>query len=521
MFLLLYLSFCVHFLPGFNFGRPYVHPYQYMQYPGFVFPHTPIYPLDHRRMFEPRFYAPAWADTPRRQHQPQPHGRRETACSEAQTEPSDAISKLIECLDKIRVGELHGAERELDSGVASQTSGMFSPGEGRKNEERSDVLQAMPDGGSFETSAAAYGESAMAVHDSESGQRSLVVPQGCWSGGIEDELPLDSSSLHEEHSEVELPAAEAAEAAAIADEHFTSVEKSEVMDIQSGTSMTPLDVPKCGVEELLILVPPSLSSNPSALKDAKSSVKVLKAEDQGAEDNYQILKLPFESILTPGGNAAGHISPPAGPYYYNYLSMPAAHERMSVLSPSLDELSSRDEMFSTDLDDADLFPKHAYARRRLVEVLSVSPKASEEVEEMWLRGSKRLVCACCGKSLAKVTGRSKALRTYRDREPAADSEEDGQYAGGCERPVRVLVRKHTTPRKPHAVLPRPKPWHKRGPHKDPVDPGSQCEGRDLKQAVVDSGESAAMSGELQCWTCQGTSVCFHFLLHFHFRPPFP
>lgn len=463
-------------------------------------------------MFEPRFYAPAWADTPRRQHQPQPHGRRETACSEAQTEPSDAISKLIECLDKIRVGELHGAERELDSGVASQTSGMFSPGEERKNEEQGDVLLVMPDGAHFETSAAAYGESATVVHDSESSQRNLVVPQGCWSGGIEDELPLDSSSLHEERSEVEVPAA--------ADEHFTSVEKSEAMDIQSDTSVTPLDVPKCGVEELLRLVPPSLSSNPSPLKDAKSSVKALKAEDQGAEDNYQILKLPFESILTPGGNAAGHISPPAGPYYNNYLSMPAAHERMSVLSPSLDELSSRDEMFSTDLDDADLFPKHAYAGRRLVEVLSVSPKASEEVEEVWLRGSKRLVCACCGKSLARVTGRSKAPRTYWDREPAADSEED-QYAGACERPVRVLVRKHPTPRKPHAVLQRPKLWHKRGAYKEPVDPGSQCEGRDLKQAVVADGESAAISSELQCRTCQGTSVCFHFLLHFHFRLPFP
>lgn len=476
-------------------------------------------------MFEPRFYAPAWADTPRRQHQPQPHGRRETTCSEAQTEPNDAISKLIECLDKIRVGELHGAERELDSGVASQTSGMFSPGEERKNEEQGDVLPAMPDGGRFETSSAAYGESATAVHDSESGkggleaQRSLVVPQGCWSGEIEDELPLDSSSLHEECSEVELPAAAAA--AATADEHFTSVEKPEVMDIQSDTSVTPPDVPKCGVEEFLRLVPPSLSSNPSALKDAKSSFQALKAEDQGAEDNYQILKLPFESILTPGGDAAGHISPPAGPYYYNYLSMPAAHERLSVLSPSLDELSSRDEMFSTDLDDADLFPKHAYAGRRLVEVLSVSPKASEEVEEVWLRGSKRLVCACCGKNLAKVTGRSKVPRTYRDREPAADSEEDIQYAGGCERAVRVLVRKHPTPRKPHAVLPRPKPWHKRGPYKDPVDPGSQGEGRDLKQVAVTDGESAAMSGELQCRTCQGTSGCFHFLLHFHFSPLFP
>lgn len=480
-----------------NFGRPCMHPYQYMQYPGLVFPHAPIYPMDHRRMFEPRFHAPTWSDVPRQQYYPQPHGRRETACSEVQTDPSDAITKLIECLDKIRGGERQGAERELDSGVASQTSGMFSPREEKKGEEQGDILPSAPDGSHLESSAATCSDSTTAVYDAESSQRSLdaLSPQGCWSGGLEEELPLDSSSVHEECSKVEQPAA---------DEHFLPLEKTEVTDIQSDTSVTDPSVPKCDIEELLRLDPSSsFTSNRPAQKGAKRGDKVL-TTDQKADQNYQILKLPFESILTPGDAGASHLSSPAAPYYYNYLSMHSTHERMSVLSPSLDELSSRDEMFSTDLDDGDLFPKHVYAGRRLAEVVSGSPKAAEEVEEVWLQGSKRFMCACCGKSLAKVAGRSKVHKTYRDE--GGDSE-DSRYGRGCEQPVRVVVRKHSVPRKPHSVPQRhaAKPWYKRGQYKDPVDPVNLEEGHDLKQEAAD-GETAETSGELQCRTCQGKSL---------------
>lgn len=459
-------------------------PYQYMQYPGFVFPHAPIYPVDHRRMLDPRFYAPTWVEPQHRsQHHPQPPGRRETACSEAQTEPSDAISKLMECLDKIRVRGLHGGEsRELDSGVASQTSGMFSPGEERKAEKPGDVLPEVPGSGHFQ-SAAAHGECS---------QTGAVdpVPQGCWSAAVEDELPLDSSSLHGESSGAAAPAGQL----------FSCVEKSEALGVQSDTSVAEPGVPRSGMEELLRAASPSPSSSSStsrssARKDAQGSTRVSQDENEGHEEKYQILKLPFDGLLPPGGVADGHPSPPAGPDYY--VSMRATHERMSVLSPSLDELSSRDEMFSTDLDDTELFPKHAYAGRRLMGVVGVSPKASEEV---WLQGPKRCVCACCGKNLAKATGRSKgAPWVYQDE--GADSEEDSQYGGGgaegggggtCERPIRVLVRKHTgSTRKPHSVPPRPKVWYKKGPYKDPGDPLDQVEGH-----AVAAAEAAEMSGEL-------------------------
>lgn len=444
-------------------------------------------------MFEPRFYTPTWVDPQHRpQPQPQPPGcRRETASSEAQTEPNDAISKLMECLDKIRVVELPGVEsRELDSGVASQTSGMFSPGEERKTEERGDVLPAVSDSGRFQSMET----------DGKCNRKGLVDlgTQGCWSGEVEDELPLDSSSLHGECSGT----------AAAADELFSPVKKTKV-DIQSDNSVTEPGVSRCGVEELLRGAQPSSStsscssSSPSrfsssALRDANSST--LQETNEAPEEKYQILKLPFDGILPTEGAAAGQLSPPAGSYYY--LSMRATHERMSVLSPSLDELSSRDEMFSTDLDDADLFPKHAYTGRRLMGVVGVSPKASEEV---WLHGPKRCVCTCCGKNLSKVMGRSKGL-LWASRDEAGDSEEDSQYEGGgggsggggggaCDRPIRVLVRKHLAPRKPHSVPPRSKSWYRRGPYKDQdCDlPDQNCDG--MQVALAAAGRVAETGGE--------------------------
>lgn len=499
---------CLAVFPGLNFARPCVPPYQYMQYPSFVFPQAPIYPVDHRRMFEPRFYTPTWVDPqhrPQPQPQPQPPGcRRETASSEAQTEPSDAISKLMECLDKIRVGDLPCVEsRELDSGVASQTSGMFSPGEERKAEVQSDVLPEVLDSGHFQSTEA----------DSECAQRDVVdlSTQGCWSGQVEDELPLDSSSLHGECSGT----------AAAADKLFSPVEKTEVMDIQSDTFVTEPGVSRCGVEELLRAAQPSspsssssTSSAPSrfsssALKDTNSSTRVLQEENEAPEEKHHILKLPFDGMLPTGGAAASQLSPPAGSYYY--VSMHATHERMSVLSPSLDELSSKDEMFSTDLDDADLFPKHAYTGRRLMGMVGVSPKASEEV---WLHGPKRCVCTCCGKNLSKAMGRSKgALWAYRDE--AGDSEEDSQFEGGgaaaaaagggggggggvaaaCERPIRVLVRKHLAPRKPHSVPQRPKAWYRRGPYKDQGCDLPDQDHDGMQAAVPAGGGVAEMGGE--------------------------
>lgn len=429
--------------PGFNFGRPAVHPYMYMQYPGFVFPHGPVYPVDHRRGFEPRHHTPPWSDAPHRQHYPQPC--RETACSEAQTDPSDAVNKLIECLDKIR---------ELDSGVASQSSGIFSPAEEKKSEEEGEALPVGPDASGLESLNATYSTSTMAVYDVESSQRSPDPLS--WSGGLEEDLPLDSSSVHEECSE----------------------QPAEVTDTQTSTSVTD---PK----ELL-----RPASSPPEQPDAERDDEDPNGEGQEAQEapqDFQVLKLPFESVLATEDPAAGHL--------YSYLSVRSTHERMSVLSPSLDELSSREEMFSTDLDDADIYPKRVYAGRRLVEIVSRSPP---EVEEVWLRGSKRYVCACCGKNLAKVACRAKGHKVCWDE--GGDSDEDSQYGPDCEQPVRVVIRKHVVPRKSLSRIVT-KPVYKRSQYKDPADPAAPEEGPALKP----SEDNPEASDDLQRGTCQGLS----------------
>ncbi|CAJ1081694.1 uncharacterized protein LOC109994281 isoform X2 [Xyrichtys novacula] len=485
---------------GFNFNRPCLNPYQYMQYPGFVFPHAPVYPTDYRRMFEPRYHAPpTWSDVPRQQHHLQPQGRRETACSEAQTDPSDAITKLIECLDKIRAGELQGAERELDSGVASQSSGMFSPAEEKKGEEQGHVLPSAAEISHLVSPAVTFSDSTAAVYDGDSSQRSLegLSPHACWSGGLED--PLDSSSVHENSPDLEQAAP---------DEHFFPFKREEITDIQSDISVSDPSAQKYGCKELQkakVDPKPTLLS-PSASKDVKSFDKSTRTGHKKADPSFKILRLPFEGTLDSGeAAAASHLPSPAAPYYYNYLSMHNTHERMSVLSPSLDELSSRDEMFSTDLDDADLFPKHVYTGRRLTEVVSGSPRAAGDVEEAWLQGSKKVLCTCCGKSLAKGASRSKVhgAKTYRDE--AGDSEEEGRYGRGCEQPVRVVVRKHSAPRKTHPVPLRhaAKPWYKRHQYKDPSDLLNQEDEHDVcKQDAADGELTEAAAAELQCRTCQ-------------------
>ncbi|XP_054621590.1 bucky ball-like isoform X2 [Dunckerocampus dactyliophorus] len=482
---------------GFNIGRPFMAPYQYMPYPGFVFPHTPLYPMDYRRMFEPRFYTPTWNDGPRPQHHPQSQGRRETASSEVQTDPSDAITKLIECLDKIRATELQGAERELDSGVASHSSGMFSPSEEKKGEEQSDanILPTALDATRLVSPAVVFSDSTTAVYDGESSHRSLDIlsPQVCWSGRLEEELPLDSSSIHEDGSDPEQPAPL---------DPFLTHEKSEVTNIQSDIPVAGHRAPKCDGDDLVKRMdpsgPPSQSLTPSsqpALKEAKSKVAQSMNED---DPGHQILKLPLESVFTSG--AGTHLSSPAttAPYYYHHLSMQTTHERMSVLSPSLDELSSRDEMFSTDLEDVELFPRQAYSGRRLAEGIGSDQAPEEVAENVWLPGSKRFMCACCGKSLAKGGSRGKGHKAYRDE--AADSEEDGRYGRGCEQPVRVVLRKQSAARKPHSgPLRHPaKPWYKRGQYKDPAEPLEPDEGHDPCKVDLVDGKPGETTGESLC-----------------------
>lgn len=344
--------------------------------------------------------------------------------------------------------------------MASQASGSFSPAEEKKSEEEGEALPLVPDASCLES----LSTSTMAVYDAESSQRSPGPLS--WSGGLDEDLPLDSSSVHEERSEQTV----------------------EVTDTQTSSSVTNPSVP----EELL--GPAGSASTQPGRPEAECGDKDPKTEHQEAHEDFQILKLPFESILTSEDPASSHL--------YSYLSRRSTQERMSVLSPSLDELSSREEMFSTDLDD-DLYPKRVYAGRRLVEMVSRSPRAPEEVEEVWLQGSKRYVCACCGKNLAKVACRAKGHKICWD--DGGDSDEDSQYGPDREQPVRVVIRKQAVPRKSHPVLSRigTKLVYKRSPYKDPAGPAPPEEGPVLKLEA--SEENPEASSDLQRGTCPGTS----------------
>ncbi|KAJ8393701.1 hypothetical protein AAFF_G00057540 [Aldrovandia affinis] len=187
---------------GIPFGRPYMPPYPYMQYPGYIIPHAPMQPVDYRRMYNPHFPSAASYDVRFRHHHTRM--RRETACSEAQTDPSDAVNQLIESLDKLRTRNTV-AEKELDSGIISPNS--FLPGGDSKHEGPSEDLEALPaksfpssDGARLSTSVALFGTSAGATCKSELSQsrfEELAQEEG-WSVGSDGVLPLDSSSIHEE-----------------------------------------------------------------------------------------------------------------------------------------------------------------------------------------------------------------------------------------------------------------------------------------------------------------------------------
>nr|XP_015811007.2 bucky ball-like [Nothobranchius furzeri] len=482
---------------GFNFGRPCMHPYPYAPYPGFVLPNAPLYPMGYRRMLEPRFQASPWGDVPHQHHHhppppppPQPHGRRETTCSGAQTDPSDAITKLIECLDKIRATELQNANRELDSGIASQSSGVFSPGEEKKTEEQSHAVPSAP----LDRESSAVTSSESTVYNKS---REMILdplnPQG-WAGRLEEELPLDSSSIQEESPEP-----------STSNVQYVSLEKEEVVDIRTSISMTDSSVHRFDAEEhRKSFSSPLFASSQLAQNESKSCEEVSKLEDLVAccgepkpVESYQILKLPFDGVLSPG---ARHLSSPGPPYHYSYLPMQTTHERMSVLSPSLDELSSRDEMFSTDLDDVDLFPSHVYASRRLTEVVTGSPRATNENDE-WFSGSKRSSCACCGRSLTKGTSRSKVHSSKMYQDEGGDSDVEGGYGRGCEQPVRVVVRKHSAPRKSQST-PRhaAKPWCKRDQYKELSELAKQEE--EARKVETAEAEAELNSSDRQCRTCQ-------------------
>ncbi|XP_066521371.1 bucky ball-like [Hoplias malabaricus] len=391
---------------GFHFGRPCMMPYSYLQYPGYVMPHAAMYPVDFRRIYE-RNFPPAAPLTPSdfgfRQHQ---HSgpQRETTCAGAQTDPCEALNKLIECLDQLRAGE------ELHPRVDSLPSGMHSPqAEGEKSEEQ---IGTCP--GKTVTS------SVMVEPGTEASGKHINQEED-WPVGSGNESSLDESSVQEECGE-------------ITEEEHDYLHQDDC--VQSPQKPKDTEIPNSSQEKnkdekaLDRRVPgPSEekewnssnanwpSSQSSPLHPCSNRTSESQATDSAQHHptdisgDYSccILHLPFEKVLNASVYGPGSTPRSLGsPFSYSYCPPKLSHERVSVLSPSLDELSSHDELLSTDPEDIALFPTRIYTRGKLTEV--TSKKSHSDIHtDMCVLYPKRLTCAVCGSNAFKECSKPKAF----------------------------------------------------------------------------------------------------------------
>ncbi|KAL4631027.1 hypothetical protein GN956_G15265 [Arapaima gigas] len=454
---------------GLPFGRPYMAPYAYMQYPGYVVPHAPIQPIDYRRMFNTYFPSAVACDT--RFRSSHIRMRRETACSEAQTEPSDAVNKLIKTLDKLVTREVINSKADVASGV-SQDSGTCLPGDGRKcdgqelqpkptNVMESDTPLPPPIVPSGDSCTAVYKEeSTLSPHEKLAQQERCVTPESV--------LPLDGSLV--------------CEAVGL---------HSVVLDRQGNVRLEP-QVP-CGVN-ILCEVTLGHAFLPRAAQDSEGPVKQSTdpaqpsthclpeeaAEPRSDETSetflpasagscvgdeppvdieelpYQILRLPFDKVSPVGllqkdsplwcvDQLSSFIQPASylsslGNGYYSYYPQ-TVQERQSVLSPSLDEMSSRDEVFSTDLEDMDLIPGHVYlgdGRPADGTGETQDPNVDGDFENFSSSEEcsvcSRKTCATCGSALSRKTKWSQVYspKVYEPQEKEDTEEEAVGENDDCE-----------------------------------------------------------------------------------------
>ncbi|XP_060715665.1 bucky ball [Tachysurus vachellii] len=397
--------------PAFPFGRPYMPPYQFMQHPGYVVPHAPMQPTDYRRV-APLFPSVASYDLRFRQHFQQMSVHRETTSSEAQTEPGDPVSKLMDCLEGLQACEKSGAVKEPNVMFSSSpTLVSFSHEVDKMNYGDKELNMASASHRNNHDLMENMTLCDSAVYDAESSKGRL---EEC----VSDVLPLDSSSIRDESQSRDQDYRGDSERPC-----FHS-EKSGTSRISNGSRLA--EVQDSGAHVSDCSGTSDLFEGKASLQNEKvenlppDSVEVTKPFLQMTADfdlPYQILHLPCNkttarlllqkeddpllnvdtaSALLPSKQYAF-----GSPYPHSFYP-PVAPARQSVLSPSLDELSSRDEMFSTDIED-DLTSGQAYVDGGKLEETSAAPSLSEmdpadEACSVWAK-----TCACCGASLPDIS----------------------------------------------------------------------------------------------------------------------
>ncbi|XP_039609097.1 bucky ball [Polypterus senegalus] len=420
---------------GLPFGRPYLPPYSYMHYPGYILPQAPVQPMDYRRMF-PHFPSAGGYDLRFRYHQTRI--RRETTTSEVQTEPNEAVEKLSECLGKMEACDI-SVEKEMDSGVASQ-----APGElGTQYEQPSPQPQRISKSGNTifsDLAGTAYADANLCNRNAS--QRDEWSVSSC--DGVS---PLDTSSVHEdvchkdtcleEQEEQCVPSSSPIMCQPCVKVDLSSKPEKTLLakDTPTGVFFQDLGQGKDGVESESSHDPsdnwlvndgiaqeckneyklPALQANvEKTSQDSKSHEDLVHDE----ELHFRILKLPFHTILAGGemdkenplwsvDSLSNLITPSTllstfGNAYYGYYPQ-VAQERQSVLSASLDELSSRDEMFSTDVEDMDLVPGHIYTGKSLGQD---NVEEQDHVDKGFLEEEcplcpRQRTCATCGCCLSQ------------------------------------------------------------------------------------------------------------------------
>ncbi|XP_058610237.1 bucky ball [Onychostoma macrolepis] len=429
---------------GLHFGRPYMPPYQFMQYPGYVIPHAPMQPIDYRRV-NPHFPSVASYDLRVRQHIQHAGMHRETACSEVQTDPSDSVNKLIDKIESLKACE-QGGDKGLNT-VVSSTPDVVQ-GEKLIGLNEDSKLELGSQEGKEEqvnqvTRPTTYSDSA---YDAESSQGRL---DECV---LSDVLPLDSSSVHEDEQlsvAEELCCQNGKPTTSVTGNVFYSGIKSTVDPTEN------LDLGKPGDEQVQDIVS----------TDASAVMEPLIKLSEDFDMQYQILRLPCNKTTT-GLSLEREIDPlvyfgspttllppqnylsSIGSAYSSYSYYPqVTQERQSVLSPSIDELSSRDETFSAEVEDLDLVPGHVYVGGgRLAETSDVPVRSRKELLSVEkTRPVCQKTCMCCGSSMQDEVGMCKmAERSHPERDEVSDHDceydLDAEVRSNCESP-RVSKRK--------------------------------------------------------------------------------
>lgn len=370
-------------------------------------PHAAMHPVDYRRIHERNFSHAPGCDASLRQYQHCQVSQKETTCVGAQTDPSETLNKLIECLDQLRASD------------SSQTSGSLSPlTKEPKCEEESGTM------GKKLISKFNMADNNRDMSCSHVEHLTQEEDSSLASGKEEEKNEAVYHDCSESHSD-------------LSQNHSLSGscrEKSQdekVQDEEVVETNEEIEWDGC------------IPSRPSSQSSPVHSSLTRKAEDRSLIQKPQdfsccILHLPFEKVLSSGVYGAS-ITPPSleSELNYTYHTPELAHERVSVLSPSLDELSSHDELLSTDLDDLDLFPAQIYTKGKLAEVTSRKCYSSD----LCLVYPKRLMCATCGSHTFKELSRTKMCHD----EDVEDSDE-GEWC------LRSTVGKGHSTRKAHSLL---------------------------------------------------------------------